>query len=319
MKPTNAQRFFTHPLGLMIAAVGATFFWGSAFPAIKRSYELLEIFPDETSEQWIFAGYRFVMAAFILLLFSVLVRRKGWPLKQPGFLWSAVKVGTFQTLIQYLVFYIGLSYSSGVQGSIIAGTTSFFQMLFARMMYRNEPLSWQKGAGLIVGFAGVWWVTSANGAGLWVIGFGEALLLLAMMSGAFGNLLSRNESTRWDILSITAWQMLLGGILLTFFGASGVGFVPFDFDWNSLFVLIYLAFCSAAGFGLWNSVMRYNPVGKVSMYMFLVPVFGVMLSNLWLREAVTATVFGALALVVTGIIIVNRDKQYRAKKQSVPH
>ena len=54
--------------------------------------------------------------------------------------------------------------------------------------------------------------------------------------------------------------------------------------------------------------MKYNKVGKVSMYLFLVPVFGVLLSGLFLNEVMHYTILIGLMLVVVGIIIVNGQK-----------
>jgi drug/metabolite transporter (DMT)-like permease len=302
----NAERFFSSPVGLILAATGATFLWGSAFPFIKLSYEALRIGPEEIFEQMLFAGYRFVMASALIMVFILLIGQKiryqkgTWP--------GLVKVGLFQTFFQYVLFYIGLSYSTGIQGSIIAGTTSFFQILLAHFMYKNDLLSVRKVIGLTIGFLGVILVSMTKGSWQLAIGIGEVLLLAAMFSGALGNVLSRNVSAKMNLLYLTCYQMLFGGIGLTFLGASGAGWIPFTFDLKSSFMLLYLAVLSAAGFVLWNSVMKYNPVGKVSMYMFLVPVFGVYLSNLMLGEEVNIMVAVALLLVVGGIIIVNRGK-----------
>ena len=58
--------------------------------------------------------------------------------------------------------------------------------------------------------------------------------------------------------------------------------------------------------------MKYNPVSRVSVFGFSNPVFGVLLSALLLGERSQA--FGAqgliaLALVCTGILVVNRGKK----------
>lgn len=90
-------------------------------------------------------------------------------------------IALFQTILQYIFFYVGLSYSTGVQGSIIAGTTSFFQILLAHFMYKNDALSLRKGLGLLLGFAGVILVTSTKGSIEMNIGIGEILLLLACL------------------------------------------------------------------------------------------------------------------------------------------
>lgn len=305
----NAQRFFTSPIGIIIAASGATFLWGSSFPFIKLSYESLHIAPEEIYQQFLFAGYRFFLASLLIGCVILLLKRtqritrSGW--KTLGM------IALFQTILQYIFFYVGLSYSTGVQGSIIAGTTSFFQILIAHFMYKNDALSIRKGLGLLLGFAGVILVTSTRGSIEMNIGIGEILLLLAMFAGALGNILAKNGSAKLDILFLTSIQMMIGSIVLILIGASQEGLFPLDFDLMSFLMLLYLAFVSAMGFVLWNTVMKYNKVGSISTYLFLIPVFGVFLSSLMLKEELHGLILLSLALVVSGIIIVNREKKKR--------
>lgn len=55
--------------------------------------------------------------------------------------------------------------------------------------------------------------------------------------------------------------------------------------------------------------MKYNPVSKVSVFGFMNPVFGVILSAILLKEeAQGVTSIIALVLVSTGIYIVNKTK-----------
>jgi drug/metabolite transporter (DMT)-like permease len=302
----SVERFFTSPLGIIIAAVTATFLWGSAFPFIKLSYEALYIKPEDVFEQLLFAGYRFFLAALLIMGFITFLRRK--IRYQKGTASGLMTIALFQTFLQYVFFYIGLSYSTGVQGSIIAGTTSFFQIMLAHFMYKNDYLSLRKVIGLVVGFMGVILVTSTRGAIQLNFGIGETFLLIAMFSGALGNILAKNASMKMDILYMTAFQMLIGSIGLIVVGASQVGFFPLVFDWVSGLMLIYLAFLSAAGFVLWNTVMKFNKVGSISTYLFLIPVFGVFLSTVMLNEALHKFILLSLVLVVTGIIIVNKRK-----------
>lgn len=306
----TAQKFFTHPLGIIIAASGATFLWGSAFPFIKLSYAELHIGQDETFEQLLFAGYRFVLAALLIIGFTLVIGKS--PAFQKGTGKGLFKVGLFQTFFQYLFFYIGLSHSSGIQGSIIAGTTSFFQIMIAHFMYKNDALSFRKGIGLLVGFLGVVIVNMTKGSLQLQFGWGELCLLIAMFCGGLGNVLAKNETSKIDVLYLTSYQMLIGGLGLTLIGVVQAGWMPFHWSALSSLVFIYLAFLSAAGFVLWNNVMKFNKVGSISMYLFLIPVFGVFLSVIILNEKLHSMIFLALALVVSGIIIVNRHKEDKA-------
>jgi drug/metabolite transporter (DMT)-like permease len=175
-------------------------------------------------------------------------------------------------------------------------------------MYKNDRLNRIKIIGTVLGFGGVIVVNMTKGELAFHIGIAEICLLAAMFFGALGNILSKNEAQELDVLYITSWQMLLGGGAMLALGAAFAGFLPFIFTWDTVLMLLYLAFLSATGFVLWNNVMKYNKVGSISMYLFLIPVFGVILSALLLGEEMHLIVLAALGMVVSGIVIVNRPK-----------
>lgn len=311
----TTKDFFTHPLGIAVSAAGATLLWGSAFPFIKLSYKSLDIRPEEMGEQMLFAGYRFLLAGILILTLFLLLKRD-MKFRQDTTL-PLVKIGLFQTFLQYVLFYIGLSYSTGIQGSIIAGTTSFFQILLAHLLYPDDRMNRLKVAGLMIGFTGVVFANWPNGEYEIHFGIGEILLMLAMLAGAYGNILAKQGSAKMEVIYMTAYQMILGSIGLIAIVGFSVGLVPFSFDLKSILMLVYLAFLSAAGFILWNNVMKYNQVGKVSLYLFLVPVFGVILSSILLDEPLHYFVIAGLILVVAGIVLVNRPVR-KAAKNSLP-
>ena len=73
-------------------------------------------------------------------------------------------------------------------------------------------------------------------------------------------------------------------------------------------MLLYLGFISAAAFSLWSLLLKYNPVSSVSVFGFMNPVFGVILSAILLSEKAPAgplRTIAALLLVAAGIVIVN--------------
>ncbi len=303
----SAKKLFTHPAGVLASATAATFLWGSAIPVVKKSYEHFGIAPGDLGGQMLFAGYRFFLAGFLLWL--VFYLWKGLALPKRGEFLPLLKVGLFQTFLQYVFFYIGLSLSTGVQGSIIAGTTTFFQIIFAHFIYIDDKLSLRKIIGMIIGFAGVVLANTKGGQVDIHFSTGEWLLIIAMIASALGNILAKQASVKMAVGVLTSWQMMLGGAGLIVMGVSLKGAFPFHFDGTSVLLLLYLSFVSASGFFIWNNVMKYNPVGKVSMYLFLVPVFGVLLSTFLLNETLQGLVLVSLCLVAAGIIIVNREKQ----------
>lgn len=287
-------------------AIFACLLWGSAFPFIKIGYAQLEITKDEPFEQLLFAGYRFFLASLIILILMIMIKGK-WQY-QPGVWRPILFVGLFQTSIQYILFYIGLSMSTGIQGSIIAGTSTFFSVLFAHFAFRNDRLTGNKLAGLLIGFFGVIMVNLSKDAGTFQWGWGEWLLLFSSMAGSWGGILVKKYTRTIDPLYLSGFQMLLGSLALLVLGSMKVGLMPFTFTTASLATLLYLSLLSALGFAIWNTLLKYHAVSKISMFKFFVPVFGVFLSHLILQEPLSWSSLIALLFVVSGILLVQKSK-----------
>ena len=87
--------------------------WGSAIPAIKTGYRLLEVESSDTASQIVFAGIRFALAGLLVLLFGS-IREKKIMLPEKSMFRYIVPVCLAQTLAQYFFFYIGVAHTSGV-------------------------------------------------------------------------------------------------------------------------------------------------------------------------------------------------------------
>ena len=110
---------------------------------------------------------------------------------------------------------------------------------------------------------------------------------------------------------LSGYQFILGGLIMSFIGLAFGGRLG-TVNGPGLLLLVYLALVSAVAYSVWSLLMKYNPVSRVSVFGFSNPVFGVLLSALLLGERSQA--FGAqgliaLALVCTGILVVNRGKK----------
>ncbi|MGN1385299.1 MAG: DMT family transporter [Bacillus sp. (in: firmicutes)] len=301
----KTEAFFRHPLGMALSVIAATFLWGSAFPVIKLSYQYLEIGPNEVGEQILFAGYRFFLAGIFIMAFYALIGKKADFKIQKSSLSTILTLAVLMTFLQYFFFYIGLSRATGVQGSIIAGTASFFQIIFAHFLLKNDRLSMQKVTGLCIGFSGVLLAYIPQGAGGIIIGVGELFVLTSTIVGAYGNIVTKKAFSNWSVHYLTSYGMILGSSMLLILGMFMTDFTFFSFALKEAFMLIYLAFLSAAGFLLWNNALKYNSVSKVSVFNFLIPVFGVLLSGIFLGEEIGLSAIVGLALVALGIITVN--------------
>ena len=75
-------------------------------------------------------------------------------------------------------------------------------------------------------------------------------------------------------------------------------------------VLVYLAFLSAAAFTLWTMLLKSHDVGSISVYNFIIPVSGTILSAVFMREDIFSVKYLiSLVLVCLGIVLVNHGSE----------
>ncbi len=75
-------------------------------------------------------------------------------------------------------------------------------------------------------------------------------------------------------------------------------------------LMAYMVLLSALAFSIWSALLKHNPVGRVTIFNFLIPVFGVDLSAVFLGEDVFIWKNGlALLPVCAGIWLVTAEKR----------
>ncbi|WP_338469379.1 DMT family transporter [Niallia sp. XMNu-256] len=287
------------------------FLWGSAFPVLKISNLELRIAADDSIAQIVFAGIRFLLAGLILLIFLFLTNRKKLVIKRSQIM-IIILFGLIQTSLQYYFFYIGLAKVSGMQGALLTSSGTFLAVILAHYYYKNDHLDWKKGIGILTGFAGI---ILANWGQTFQFQFhftGEGFMILAGLTTAITTIMAKELATDIHPVTLTGWQLTIGALLLLLIGVpqlneDAITFTPFG--WG---LLIYAAFLSAVAFALWTTILKYNKAGKVSIYNFLTPVFGALLSALLVPgERLNLSIVVAIALVAFGIIIMNYNKKVK--------
>lgn len=260
--------------------------------------------------QFLFAGIRFTLAGILTILFgSILSKKILLPKKES--LFSVFKLSMVQTVLQYVFFYIGLANTSGVKSSIINAANVFLSILFAVFIFKYEKMTVLKVLGCVVGFLGVVVINLANGGFDMSIKLsGEGAILLSAAAYALSSGMIKKYSKDENPVVLSGYQFFLGGIILVVVGIATGGKIS-GFTLASIALLIYMAMISAVAYTLWGILLKYNPVGKVAVFGFTNPIFGVILSAVFLGEKNQA--FGiqglvALVLVSVGIFMVNKSK-----------
>lgn len=319
MSHQQPKPFLSTMTGVVLACLAACFLWGSAFPCVKIGYELFAVDAADIPSIITFAGVRFLLAGIMVIVgVSLVTRRPLVPSRR-----DLPAIGTlslFQTIVQYVLFYVGLAHCAGVTSSILEASNSFICVLLAALAFRFERLTVRKVVGCLVGFAGVILVNVAGeSGGLSFTLEGEGLVLASTVAAATSSNLAKRFSTSHDPVLLSGWQFAFGGAVMIAIGLALGGHVAPADAANPLpafALLAYLAFISAAAYSLWSVTLAANPVSRVAVFGFMNPVFGVLLSAVLLGETNVVSplvAVAALALVSVGIVIVNRPGASRAE------
>lgn len=303
---------------VFLAAMVCCFLWGSATPAIKIGYQIFRIDGGDTSSIILFAGIRFLVAGLLVVVFQSLLRRRFLKPEREA-LPSIFALSMAQTVVQYLLFYVGLAHTSGVHTTILSGTGGFFSILMASLLFRYEKLTGAKVLGCVAGFGGIVIMNLSGMAGeslFQVSLLGEGFVLFSQMSYALSSILVKRFSSRFDVVMLSGWQFVLGGSIMILVGLLTGGRVGLPTQAWGWVLMLYMGLISAVAYSLWGVLLQYNPVSSVTIYTFLTPVFGVLLSAAFLGEAEQAfslRTLVALVLVCVGIFAVNRRQKETIK------
>lgn len=290
-----------------ILAILCCTLWGSAFPAIKLGYQYFEIGGNDSATQILFAGSRFTLAGILTILIGSTMSRKILIPKKQSYRRILV-LCLFQTVLQYIFFYIGLANTSGVKAAIINGSNVFVAIIIACVLFRQEKLTWKKIVGCILGFAGVVVINlTKDGLDMHMKFTGEGFILLCTIAYALSSVFIKKYSEDENPVVLSGYQFFVGGVIMMILGAVWGGKLTV-ITGKGISMLIYLALVSAVAYSIWGILLKYNPVSKVAIFGFVNPISGVILSSIFLDEKGQS--FGmkgifALILVCIGIFIVN--------------
>ncbi|MDE6004396.1 MAG: DMT family transporter [Oscillospiraceae bacterium] len=300
----------THTGIVALIALLCCILWGSAFSGVKLGYAEMQISENNWASQMLFAGVRFFLAGLIALLVGSIAEKK-LLIPEKKSISKILIISLFQTILQYFFYYIGLAHTTGVKASIIVSANVFIAILIASIL-KQEKLLAKKIIGCIIGFIGIILVNFSSDMDLHLNFLGDGFILLCTIASGFSSVFMKKYTAQGENpVLLSGWQFAFGGAVMWLIGilAGGNLFITR----KSLLILFYLAFVSACAYSLWAVLLKYNPVSKVTVFGFLNPLCGVIISSILLHETGVFNWQGitALILVCIGIIIVNFEKKER--------
>ncbi len=208
--------------------------------------------------------------------------------------------------------YLGLNFVAmqTIEASLAAIIASSLPLLVAVAGWglMGQRLPWMGIAGLAVGFAGVLLIMGGRMGAGGVDPFGLALCVVGALALAFATLAVRNASSGGNILMIVGLQMLVGSVALA--PAALVLETPeVRWSWELVVAFVYtLLVPGLLATWVWFKLVERIGAVRAATFHFLNPFFGVAIAALVLSEAVGPMDVLGVAVVMTGILAVQRAR-----------
>jgi len=275
--------------------------WASAFFNIKiatYSYEPLTI-----------AFLRIFFGAIPVILLCVIKKIKIEAFSKDWY-WFAT-IGIINLVIPFFLIAYGVQKVQSNLAAILMASTPLSATILAHFFTKNEKMNLIKSIGVLIGFSGIVFLFSDD----LLINKNNFTSALLILSGStfyvIGGLLTLKISSKKNE-NVTASILIWGSLVL----------LPIcllvDQPWNltprldSTISLIYLGiFSTGIAWLLRFYILKHNGLVFQSQVAYLIPIFGVILGYLILKEVITIKVIFSLIAVIIGIYIVKKGNKIK--------
>jgi drug/metabolite transporter (DMT)-like permease len=273
------------------------FVWGSTWLAIKVGLGSL---PPIT-----FAGIRFVIASGLLASYAIAKRIK---FPRDANSWRVMLfLSLSQIAVPYALAFWGEQYMTAGLTSLLFATLPFFVVVFAHFMIPGEHVTARKVLAMSLCFIGVAVIFSRE-LMFTINSFwgGIAVIASAGIAGC-ANVVGKKYSQSINSTVNVVVQMGVGAILLVAAGLLLEHGAPLNFDYTSVFAVLYLAVIgSTLAFAALYWLFTRMEVTRISLFTFITPIVAVLLGWLILGESVDVNVAIGGSLILVGVMLLSR-------------
>ncbi len=251
------------------------------------------------------ASVRCIGACVLLMLWC---RVRGIRLlERDGSLWAGLLAGGLFAA-EFACIYLGLLHTTASRLTVFLYTSPFWVAALVPLFVKSErlrPLQW---LGLACAFVAVAFAMREG------LGGGSATGdLLGLAAGALWGLTTvsiraTRLTTRVSPEKLLFYQIATTAIVVPWISLA-LGETWSLSGWSTLAwgsVLAQTVIGAFASYLAWMWMLGRYPATKISVFVFLTPLFALLFGTVLLHEAVSTTLLAALGLVVVGIVLVNR-------------
>ncbi len=254
------------------------------------------------------AALRFAGATVLLLIWCAWRRI---PLfGRDGSLWPGLLAGVLFAL-EFSCLYLGLQHTTASRLTVFLYTSPFWVALLVPFWVRTEKLRGLQWAGLLCAFAGVAFAMREGFSGRTSTAYGDALALLGGMFWGLTTVVIRTSGlARVSAEKMLFYQLAVSSLMFPVLSvALGEAWVWHFSPFAITSLVLQTAVGAFASYLTWMWLLGRYPATKISVFVFLTPVFALLFGTLWLGEGITTGLLAAMATVALGIVLVNRKPQ----------
>ncbi len=289
-------------IGLRTAVLLTTFclVWGGAMVAIKVSLAGAPPFSA--------AGIRFALASVTLLLLETARGRRlavGAVSRRPVLFLALLLV------VQHGLFNLGLNLTTASRAAVFLYSQPIFVALLAHLYIRDDRLDPSKLLGVALSFAGllVAFAERLQAADPRAL-LGDSLILLSAICWAIQTIFQKDLLAVVEPSALILHQMAIAAPLFFLLSLLFEPALIFALDGKILLAFFYQGVIAAGlTFAAFAALLKRHQVSLLSSFIFLAPIFGVLLGHLLLHDPLTGYLGLGLGLVAGGIFIVNRPRR----------
>lgn len=284
---------------LLFLALGAI--WGGAYPVIKVG---VAANPPVT-----FAAIRYDVAGVIMVAAVALTSDYWYPRTRAD--WINVGLGATLIIAAYnALLFVGEQIVPSAIAAILVGLMPLFSAGFSKVLLPEERLQVLDALGVLLGFVGIVVISAPDpGALLGADVLGQLLVVGAALAMALGSVLTERFEASQPVMTMEAWSMALGAVVLhvAVTVQSGTPYVPIEWTTTTILGMAYLAVLSSAvGYFLYFDLLdRLGPV-EMNFIAYAAAAFGVVFGFLFLEEQVSTNALVGFVAIVGGFVLLKR-------------
>jgi drug/metabolite transporter (DMT)-like permease len=317
MNPSPPSAARTAPWVITVALVYLYIAWGTTYLAIKQGVHNEQLPPA------LFGGTRVCLAGLLLLAF---LAWRGRRLRLTGRDLGRIVLTGIVCFVggNGMLTFAERTVPSGV-ASVLAATTPIWVALLGWFWPQGErlgPIGW---LGLLLGLAGVvvlvvpelWPGQDTPGDAPGLFDFGPLLMMVSTLSWALGILLLRHAPTRCDHLVSSAYQMAVGGGVLTVVGvmAGEMDQLPAQVTVGAVTAFLYLlVFGSLLGYVAFNFLLRHVSAALVGTHAYVNPLIAILVGWALGGEQMSGWIAAGMLAVLVGVLLVRSHLQPGGEK-----